>query len=104
MKRHGKAMRLVANTLNQPEGGRVVRQRDALNAIAREQQFLLLRDADRNQPLEAELLQRVVRGGELTFAAIDEDQIRKRAAVLERALVAAQHHFVHRGEVIKYRP
>ena len=58
-----------------------MRQRDRVDAIAREEQLLLLGDADRDQPSEAELFERLVRRGELSLAAVDEDQIRARSTL-----------------------
>ena len=37
---------------------------------------------------------------ELSLAAVDQDQIGKRSALLEQLAVAPQHDFVHRGEVV----
>ena len=69
-------------------------------AVAREQQLLLLRDADRDQPSQPELLERRVRGRQLPLAAVDQDEIGKRPAGLEDSTIAAQDDFVHRGEVV----
>ena len=47
-----------------------------------------------------ELFERGVRGRELALAAVDEDQIGKRPALLEQLAVATQHDLVHRGEIV----
>ena len=75
-------------------------QRDRIVAIAREEQLFLLRDADRDEVREPELLERRVRRRQLALAAVDQDQIGKRPALLEQLAVAAQHDFVHRREVV----
>ena len=75
-------------------------QRDRILAIAREQQLLLLRDADGDEIREPELLERRVRRRQLPLAAVDQHQVRKRSALLEQLAIAAQHDFVHRSEVV----
>jgi hypothetical protein len=47
MKRHGKAVRFVADPLDQEQRRIVCRERDRFFTIAREQQFLPLRNPDR---------------------------------------------------------
>ena len=42
--------------------------------------------------------------GQLPLAAVDQDQIRKRPALLEHAPIAAQHDLVHGGEVVRTSP
>ena len=49
-------------------------------AVAREQQLLLLGDADRDSRSQPDFAQRGVRRRQLALAAVDEDQIRKRPA------------------------
>ena len=90
VKRDRKAMRLVANALDQQQRRIVRRERDRVLAIAREQQLFLLRDPDRDQVGQSQRLERRVGGGELSFAAVDQNQIRKRTALLEQLAIAAQ--------------
>ena len=71
------------------------------DVIAREEQLFLLRDADGDQVRQPERLERVVRRRELSLAAVDQDQIGKRPAVLEDLAIPPQHDFVHRGEVVE---
>ena len=71
--------------------------------IAREDQLLLLREADRDQVGEAERLERLVGRRELALAAVDDDQVGKRAAVLEQLAVAPRDDLPHRGEVVEER-
>ena len=83
--------------------GSCVRQRDRILVLARVEQLLLLRDADGDEVREPELLERRIRRRQLSLAAVDQHQIRKRPAVLEQLAVAAQHDFVHRREVVLRR-
>ena len=73
----------------------------AILAIAREEQLLLLGDPDRDERSEPELLERLVGRRELALAAVDQHEIRKRPARLEKLAVAPQDDFVHRGEVVQ---
>ena len=73
--------------------GLVGRERDRIVAIAREEQLFLLRDADRDEVRQPELLERGVGGRQLSLAAVDQDQIGKRPAALEQLAIAAQHDF-----------
>src|SRR6266542_6149191 len=100
MERHGEPVRLVANPLNQQQRRALLGERNRILAIAREEQFLFLRDADSDQAAEPKLLERRIRGRELPLAAVDEDQIRKWAAVFEQLAVPAQDDFVHCREVV----
>src|SRR5262245_60434581 len=100
MERHGEAMRFVANPLHEQQRGIVGGERDWLLAIANEQELFFLRDTDRDEIREAELFQGGVGGGQLSLAAVDHDEIRKRSAFLEQLPVPPMDDFVHRGEVI----
>ena len=75
-------------------------QNDWLLSISREEQLLALGDPDRDQVSQTDRLERLVGGGDLTFAAVDQDQIREGAAVLDDLAVAALHHLAHGGEVV----
>ena len=55
-------MRLVADPLDQQEGGVVFRQPDRFFTVAGEEQLFLLGDADSDQVGEADLLERFVGG------------------------------------------
>jgi hypothetical protein len=57
MEGDGKPMRLVADALNQQERRAFRRERDRVLAIAGEQQFLFLRDANRHEAAEPQLLE-----------------------------------------------
>ena len=70
MERDGEAVRFVANTLDQQQRGTVLRERDRLAAVAGEEQLLFLRDADGHEVREPERLERLVRRGQLPFAAL----------------------------------
>ena len=80
--------------------GSAARQRDRILAIARVEQLLLLRDADRDEIRQPQLLERRVGRRQLAFAAVDHDQVRKRPALLEHLAVSTQHDFVHGGEIV----
>ncbi len=96
----GEAMGLVAHPLNQQQRGRVARERDGIGVLARIEQLLFLRDADRHEVGEAEFAERVIRRRQLALTAVDDDQIGKRPALLEQRAIAPQHDFVHRCEVV----
>ena len=67
-----------------------------------EQQLFLLGDADRNQIRQPQRLERVVRGGQLPLASVDQNQIGKRPAVLEHFRdTGACTTSLHRGEVVQ---
>ena len=59
--------------------GSCLGERDRLRPVAREEQLLLLRDADRHQVAEPDRLERVVGRRQLPLAAVDQDQIRETA-------------------------
>src|SRR4051812_17589558 len=94
------AVRLVSDPLDQEQRRIVFGQRDRLFAIAREEQLLFLRDADRDQVGEAKIFERGISGGQLTFAAVDQNQLGKRAALFEQLPIPAHHHLAHRREVV----
>src|SRR5437868_5486937 len=100
MERHREAMRFVADALNQQQRRIVGRERDRILAIARVEELFLLRDADGDQVREPELLERGVGRRQLSLAAVDDDEIRKRSAELEQLAISAVYDFVHRGEVV----
>src|SRR5689334_23103725 len=81
------AMRFVADPLHEQPRRIVGRERDRVLAVAREQQLFLLGDADGDEVGEAELLERAVGRGQLALAAVNQDQIGKRAAVLEQLAI-----------------
>src|SRR5262245_31023563 len=97
----GEPVRLVADPRDEQQRGARRRQRDRIDAIAREQQLLFLGDADRDEIRQPELLERGIRGRELAFAAVDEDEIGKRPAELEHRAVAPPNDFLHGGEVVE---
>ena len=83
---HGEAVRLVADALHQQQRRVVARQGDRVRARSRvKQQLFLLRDARRPPGCQADRLERLVGRRQLPLAAVDEDQVRKRPAVLEHA-------------------
>ena len=100
MERDGKAMRFVANTSDQQQGRTIDGERQGVGTIASEQELFLLRDAGRNQISQSELFQCAVGSRQLSFATIDQDQIGKRTADLEKSAVASQHDLVHGGEIV----
>src|SRR5580765_5702969 len=103
MEGHGKAMRLVADALNEEQTRLVRRERNRIVPVPRIQQLLLLGDADRHQIRETERLERPVRGRQLALAAVDHDQVGERSSLFEHLPIASEHDFVHGGEVIMDR-
>src|SRR4051812_35558250 len=97
---HREAMRFVADALNEEQRRVVRRERDRLGPIACEQQLFLLRDADRHEVAEPELLQRGIRGRELSFSTVDDQEIRKRPALLEKLPAPSLNDFMHGGKVV----
>ena len=100
VKRDGEPMRLVANPLQEEQRRALARERDRVVTVAHEEQLLLLGNAHRDQAPEPELLERRVRGRQLPFAAVDQQEIREWTTGLEDSTVASQDDFVHRGEVV----
>src|SRR5687768_6658693 len=72
---HGKAVRLVADPLDQEQRWTVHWQRDPVDQVPGEDQLLFLRNPDRHQIRQPKLLERLVGRGQLPLAAIDQDQI-----------------------------
>ena len=72
MERDREAMRFVADALHQQQRRIVGGQRDRILAVARVEQLLLLRDADRDEVREPELLERRVGRRQLALAAVDQ--------------------------------
>ena len=101
VKRHREAVRFVADPLHEQQRRVIRSQRDRLLAIARVEQLLLLGNPDADEVCETELLERRVGRRELAFAAVDQDQVRKRSAFLQQLAVAAEDDFVHGGEVVR---
>src|SRR6476620_6179658 len=101
MERHREAVRLIPDALDQEERGALGCQSNRILAIAREEQLLLLGDPDPDERSEPELLESLVGRRELALAAIDQQEIRKRPARLEKLAVATEDDFVHRGEVVQ---
>src|SRR5438093_5119493 len=100
MEREGKAMGFVADSLNEQQLWLGRRERNRIVAIAREQELLFLRDADRDEVREPELLERRVRRRQLPLAAVDQHEIGKRSTELEQLAVSSQDDFVHGFKVV----
>src|SRR5712691_10623282 len=100
VERHREAVRFIANPLHEQEGRVLLAQLDWLEPIAGEEQFLFLGNADSDEIAQTDLLQRLVGGRQLTFAAVDQNQIRERTALLEHLPVASLHDLAHRGEIV----
>ena len=83
VKRHGEAVRLVADALQQQERRIVLRQHDRVAARSRvkssSSRFAIPTATRFASPIDSSA---VVRGRQLPLAAVDQDQIRKRSAVL----------------------
>ena len=77
MKRDREAMRFVADALDQQQRRIVGAERDRILAIARVEQLFFLRDADRDEVREPELLERRVRRRQLSLAAVDQRRDRE---------------------------
>src|SRR4029079_12922808 len=101
MERNREAVRLVADALQKQQGRRVARQGNRVALAALEDQLLLLGQPDGHEIRQAQRLERLVGGLELSLAAVDDDQIRKWTAVLEHAPVAALDHLLHRREIVQ---
>ena len=101
MERHRKAMRLVADALQQPQRRAVRIDADRQIAVADEDQLLFLRQADGDQVGQPDLLERLVRGVQLPLPAVDQDQVGKRPALLDELSIPAPDHLLHRGEVVE---
>src|SRR5689334_6056847 len=101
MERDRKTMRLVANALQQSQRIAVWIERERLDAVAREHQLLFLGETDRYQVRQTDRLERRVCGIQLPLAAVDDDQIGKRAAILEHLGIPATHHLLHRRKVVE---
>ena len=106
MVRHGEAVRLVADALQEERAGVVGRQRQRVAAAGHEDLLALLGEADEVH-VHASLAQRGARGRELPLAAVDDDQVgqrREALVVLGRgggaALEAPPQHLVHHREVV----
>src|SRR5262249_28306187 len=87
MERHGEAVRLVADALNQEQRRIVGPEPDRIGAVARVEDLLFLRDAHGDEIRETELFERRVGGRQLTLAAVDQHEIRKRTALLEQRAI-----------------
>jgi hypothetical protein len=83
MERDREAMRLVADALQQAQRVAVRIEREAAHAVAREHQLLFLRKTHSDQVRQADGLERRIRRVQLTFAAVDDDQIWKRTTIFE---------------------
>ncbi len=94
-------MGFVANAANQQQRRAVDCQRDGVQPIAGEEQFLFLGDPRRNQATEAQFLERGVRRRELALAAVDQNQVGERPAVFEQLAIAAEDHLVHCSKVVE---
>jgi hypothetical protein len=79
----------------------VCREHDRLGPVAREEHFLLLRDAHGHEGAEPDRLERIVGGRDLPAPAVDQDQIGERPSLLERLPIPPLHHFPHRREVVR---
>jgi hypothetical protein len=99
---HCKAVRLVADALDEQQSRIVRRERNRIVSIAREQQLFLLGNPDGHQIREPERLERRVRSRELALATVDQNQIRERSSLFEQFPIAAQDDFVHGGEVVMH--
>jgi len=93
-------VRLVARLLEQPERRGAAREPQRLRAPAHEDLLLALREAHERQRREPQRLQRLVRGGELPLAAVDDDEVGERLPLLQPAAEVAPDDLAHRLEVV----
>src|SRR5690349_6567295 len=59
-----------------------------------------LHDADHRNRFETEFAHRFRGAVELTFAAVDHDQIGQRFAFFKQPAITPRHYFAHRGNII----
>ena len=93
-------MRFIPCHLQQTEPRRASRQTERLAAARQKHFFFLLREAGQCQRTQSDGGQRILRGVQLSFPAIDHAEIRQRLRLAETASEIARHNFVHRCEVI----
>src|SRR5947209_2691596 len=70
-----KAVRLVPDPLEQPEGAGIGRQDQGKCATGPVYLFVLLCESNDREFMQSEPLQFPAHGGELSFAAVDDDQV-----------------------------
>jgi hypothetical protein len=102
VKRDREPVRLVSSPTDQEKRRTILGQSNGVCAIARKEQFLFFGQPRRHETPQTQLFESRIRSRELSLAAVDQDQIRKRPTGFEEFSVAAQHHLVHRGEIVIY--
>jgi len=78
VERDREPVRLVADPLQQLKAGAMGRKQDRLGAARDEDLLDPLREGDHRDPRQVELLHRLERGGQLTLATVDHDEVRRR--------------------------
>jgi hypothetical protein len=91
---------LVADPLQGVQRGRGRIEGQRMQAVGLVDLFGLLREPDGRDVVEPEILQDLQRGVELTSAAVDQDQVRQHAPLLQCLREAPRQHLGHRREVV----
>ncbi len=102
------AMRFVANHLNQTQDLRVRIEIDGFVFAAFDQKVSdlvvmkrRLNHADHRHSFQIEFAHRIGRSAELSFPAVNHDQVRQRLLFITDAAVTTQYGFVHRSEIVR---
>src|SRR5579863_5510867 len=104
MERHSKAMRFVANLLDEVQHGRMVVKHHRLRLSPQHiEDFLLLGDGGKGLINDFECIERRRCGVKLADSTVHQDQVRERLLLLLEPSVAPRYHLAHAGEVVVLR-
>ena len=101
MEGYGKAMRLVANLLNEMKYGRMMLKDNGLVLLAEDvENFFFFGDAGQRLIDNLQRIQRLRSGVELADTAVDENQAGERFFFFLQAAIAARDDFPHACEIV----
>ena len=95
------AVRLVPDSLNELKDRRGAWEGDRHVLPSDEEKLLALGEAGHRLVAEAQLLEGLDRGPELSLAAVDQDELRQLLPFLQQPAVAPADDLAHRGEVVR---
>ena len=94
-------MGFVADALHEFEGSRAVRQAKGLGLVGEKYFFPLLGQAyDGDLFFDSQFAQHGIGAGELSFAAVHDNQVGQFGSFGDQAAVTAEDDLAHRGEVV----
>ncbi len=96
----GEAVGFVAGALEETEAGIAGGEVERVAFVGEDDGFFFFGEADEGRRFEVEDKEGFEGGVDLTFAAVDDDEIGERAVFFGESAVTAANHFFHGAEIV----